>query len=337
MEKSYKNAEEYFDQLLQDAGSDMLPDGDILGAEKRESTVKVLSLGSKQDRSKIIGFCKENNISEDVFYNGVFAYVLAKLNGKKDALYTTVYDDIIPVYCTAEAEVLIADYLKGIAKQLSESISQDAFSFEEISAKYNITPDVMFVWQGETADLSEDDAAKAPLQIEMSINNDTLTYRGFYQSDRFSESYMETFFEYMDHVSGQFLARQHIKDVDLMTEKARAMLDSFENTERDYPITDVVSMFREAAGKYPDRIAVICRDEKLTYSEVDDISDRICGRLKSAGIGKGTVVSVLIGRTSAMVTASLGILKTGAAYQPLDPTYPDERLNFMMKDVERKI
>ena len=176
MEKSYKNAEEYFDQLLQDAGSDMLPDGDILGAEKRESTVKVLSLGSKQDRSKIIGFCKENNISEDVFYNGVFAYVLAKLNGKKDALYTTVYDDIIPVYCTAEAEVLIADYLKGIAKQLSESISQDAFSFEEISAKYNITPDVMFVWQGETADLSEDDAAKAPLQIEMSINNDTLLF-----------------------------------------------------------------------------------------------------------------------------------------------------------------
>lgn len=332
MEVSYKKAEEYFDQLLQDAGSDMLPDGDILGAEKRESTVKVLSLGSKQDRSKIIGFCKENNISEDVFYNGVFAYVLAKLNGKKDALYTTVYDDIIPVYCTAEAEVLIADYLKGIAKQLSESISQDEFSFEEISAKYNITPDVMFVWQGETADLSEDVAAKAPLQIEMSINNDTLTYRGFYQSDRFSESYMETFFEYLDHVSGQFLARQHIKDVDLMTEKAWAMLDSFENTERDYPITDVVSMFREAAGKYPDRIAVICRDEKLTYSEVDDISDRICGRLKSAGIGKGTVVSVLIGRTSAMVTASLGILKTGAAYQPLDPTYPDERLNFMMKD-----
>ena len=101
----------------------MLPDGDILEAAKRESTVKVLSFGSEQDRRKIIGFCKENNISEDSFYNGVFAYVLAKLNGKNDALYTTVYDDVIPVYCTTEAEVLIADYLKGIAKQLSESIS----------------------------------------------------------------------------------------------------------------------------------------------------------------------------------------------------------------------
>ncbi len=61
-------------------------------------------------------------------------------------------------------------------------------------------------------------------------------------------------------------------------------------------------------------------------------TDRICGRLRSAGIGIGSAVSVLIGRSSAMVTASLGILKTGAAYQPLDPTYPDERLNFMMKD-----
>ena len=101
----------------------MLPDGDILEAAKRESTVKVLSFGSELDHRKIIGFCKENNISEDSFYNGVFAYVLAKLNGKNDALYTTVYDDVIPVYCTTEAEVLIADYLKGIAKQLSESIS----------------------------------------------------------------------------------------------------------------------------------------------------------------------------------------------------------------------
>ena len=159
MEESYKNAEEYYDRLLQDAGSDMLPDGDILEADKRESTVKVLSFGSEQDHRKITGFCKENNISEDAFYNGVFAYVLAKLNGKKDALYTTVYDDIIPVYCTAEADVLIADYLKGIAKQLSESISHDAFSFENVSEKYNITPDVMFIWQGETAGLSDDDTA----------------------------------------------------------------------------------------------------------------------------------------------------------------------------------
>ena len=72
---------------------------------------------------------------------------MAKLNGKKDALYTTVYDDIIPVYCTTEAEVLIADYLKGIAKQLSESISHDAFSFAQVSEKYNITPDVRFFGQ----------------------------------------------------------------------------------------------------------------------------------------------------------------------------------------------
>ena len=92
MEKLYKNAEEYYEHLLQDAGSDMLPDGDILEVRKGESIRLSLSADSEQDRREIIGFCKENNISEEAFYNGVFAYVLAKLNGKKDALYTTVYD-----------------------------------------------------------------------------------------------------------------------------------------------------------------------------------------------------------------------------------------------------
>jgi non-ribosomal peptide synthetase component F len=69
---------------------------------------------------------------------------------------------------------------------------------------------------------------------------------------------------------------------------------------------------------------------------VDEISDRIAGFVHSKGIGKENVVSVLIPRCEYMVIASLGVLKAGAAYQPLDPSYPPERLNFMINDSSAK-
>ncbi len=111
-------------------------------------------------------------------------------------------------------------------------------------------------------------------------------------------------------------------------------MDAFNVAEIDWPETDMVSMFRETAEKYPDHEAVIFRDEVLTYRQVDEISERIAGFLSSNGVGKGKVVSVLIHRGIEMVTATLGALKTGAAYQPLDPSYPSERLCFMMNDAD---
>ena len=128
-----------------------------------------------------------------------------------------------------------------------------------------------------------------------------------------------------------------LKDIRLVSDGDIAEMETFNATEADYPVTDIVSMFRAQAAKTPDRTAVIFKDETLTYAQVDDISERIAGKIRSLGIGKGDVVSVLIPRCTYMTTASLGVLKSGAAYQPLDPSYPSERLTFMMSDASAKL
>ena len=130
------------------------------------------------------------------------------------------------------------------------------------------------------------------------------------------------------------------------------MLDSFNQTDVDYDDTQtIVSLFCQQAKATPDNIAVVYKDKRYTYKEVDEISDRIasciCGLLKGgyrgvAGLPDGeapgtAVVSVLIPRCKWMAIASLGVLKAGCAYQPLDPSYPKERLNFMMKDANAKL
>ena len=101
--------------------------------------------------------------------------------------------------------------------------------------------------------------------------------------------------------------------------------------------TTVVSLFRRQAKETPGHIAVVFKDKKYTYAEVDDISDRIASHIVSKGMKPEDVVSVLIPRCEWMAIASLGVLKAGCAYQPLDPSYPKERLNFMMQDAGAKL
>ena len=116
------------------------------------------------------------------------------------------------------------------------------------------------------------------------------------------------------------------------------MLDSFNETDVDYDASQtIVSLFAKQAKLVPDNIAVVYKDKHYTYKEVDEISDRIAAYVASKGLKAEDVVSVLIPRCEWMAIASLGILKAGCAYQPLDPSYPKERLNFMMQDAAAKL
>lgn len=132
--------------------------------------------------------------------------------------------------------------------------------------------------------------------------------------------------------------KEKLCDVDLLSDEQKADLDKFNETEDEFDDTKtVVDLFREQARKTPDNIAVVYKEKSFTYAQVDEISDRIAGFVHNKGIGKENVVSVLIPRCEYMVIASLGVLKAGAAYQPLDPSYPPERLNFMINDSSAKL
>ena len=96
-------------------------------------------------------------------------------------------------------------------------------------------------------------------------------------------------------------------------------------------------MFQKQAKATPEKVAVVFKDKQFTYAEVDEMSDRIAGYITSKGLGLEDVVSILIPRCEWMVIASLGVLKAGCAYQPLDPSYPKERLNFMMQDANARL
>ena len=356
---AYDRAKAYYASLLDGADLYMLPDGDMLSAD--ESVIKSAFLDQKSDADVygIRDFCRKMGVSENAFFNAAFAFVLAKFCGRREALYTTVYNGrsdsrldravtmlvkTFPVLCPLDDDQSIEDFIKAVGRQLSESMTNDLYSFGDIVRDYGIAADVLFVWQGESADHIElcgekaqviplaTDEAKAPLQLEVFETGDHYTYHCEYHSNRFSESFIHALTACLDKVVSELLERERLLQLSMLTSEAETLMDELNHTEMPCPKTDIVSMFRQAADKFPDQPAVIFRDEILSYAQVNDISDRIAAYLLDKGVGQGKVVSVLISRSSYMATASLGVLKTGAAYQPLDPSYPQERLNFMVKD-----
>ncbi|HEX3155301.1 MAG TPA: amino acid adenylation domain-containing protein, partial [Candidatus Angelobacter sp.] len=91
-------------------------------------------------------------------------------------------------------------------------------------------------------------------------------------------------------------------------------------------------LFEEQAERMPEQVAVIDGEQQLTYGELNRRSNRLAYRLRALGVRPDDRVAICMERSPQLIVGVLGVLKAGAAYVPLDPSYPDERIFFMMKD-----
>ncbi len=133
--------------------------------------------------------------------------------------------------------------------------------------------------------------------------------------------------------------RKKISELNMLSLEEEFMLkEQFNNTFADYPRDKCVhQLFEEQVLKTPDRTAVIACDKILTYDELNKLSNRIANGLITKGIKPNDIVAFSMSRNSLMIATMLGILKSGAAYMPLDPNYPQDRIDFMVKDSNSKL
>jgi amino acid adenylation domain-containing protein len=125
-----------------------------------------------------------------------------------------------------------------------------------------------------------------------------------------------------------------ISELPLMTAaERRAILEEW-NSPAPWvlPEQTLPELFDAQVKRRPEALALTCDGQTLTYAQVGERANRLANRLRALGVGPQTFVGVFMERSNDLVVAILGVLKAGAAYVPLDPTYPHDRLGFMIAD-----
>jgi amino acid adenylation domain-containing protein len=124
----------------------------------------------------------------------------------------------------------------------------------------------------------------------------------------------------------------------LPEEERRQVVEVFNATGAAYPRDKSVhALFEEQVELTPDAISLECRDQQLSYVQLNRRANQLAGYLRMKGIAPGRLVALCFERSVDMVVAVLGVLKAGAAYLPLDPNYPAERLQYMLEDASPQI
>ncbi|WP_459209774.1 amino acid adenylation domain-containing protein [Aquimarina rhabdastrellae] len=116
------------------------------------------------------------------------------------------------------------------------------------------------------------------------------------------------------------------------------VLNKFNDTEYKYNIEEtVISLIQKQVEESPEDIALVCEEKEISYKELDQRSTNLALHLQKQGVLPNTTIGVCLGRSIEMVIAILGILKSGASYLPLDPFYPLDRLDYILKHSNTKI
>nr|WP_244885472.1 non-ribosomal peptide synthetase [Amycolatopsis vancoresmycina] len=128
---------------------------------------------------------------------------------------------------------------------------------------------------------------------------------------------------------------RRLGSLDVLTPAERAGLEkTWSGAVEEVPPVTVPELFAAQVARTPEHPALVFEDEELTYAELDAVSNRLARVLADRGAGPERVVALALPRSLHLVTAIVAVLKTGAAYLPLDPGYPADRIAFMLEDAD---
>jgi amino acid adenylation domain-containing protein len=153
----------------------------------------------------------------------------------------------------------------------------------------------------------------------------------------FTEAQRELAIQHFLRVVDAFLddREQPINHISLLTADEHARLvDTFNQSAADYPADQtIVQLFEAQVERTPDAPALRLNDTRLTYTELNARANQLAHHLRGMGVGPGTPVALSMEHSLEVVIAILGVLKAGAAYVPIDPTYPPERAQVILDDL----
>ncbi|MDZ8080625.1 MAG: amino acid adenylation domain-containing protein [Nostoc sp. DcaGUA01] len=184
------------------------------------------------------------------------------------------------------------------------------------------------------------DSKIAKIDLEFHVWRDLETLKGevVYSTDLFDQSTITRMLGHYQILLESIIInpKQHLSDLSLLTKGERQqLLIDWNNTKKNYPDNKCFhQLFEAQVEKNPDAVALVFGNQQLSYKELNIRSNQLAYHLQKIGVQTESLVGICVERSPEMIIGLLGILKAGGAYIPLDPSYPQERLNFMLEDAQ---
>jgi amino acid adenylation domain-containing protein len=217
----------------------------------------------------------------------------------------------------------------------------------ERSSSYSPLFQVMISWHDQDESLaavgleglvveavrSETKTSKFDFSLVVTDHPDEIWLEAEYNTDLFDADRIARMFGHFHTLLEAAAAdpARRLAELPLLTDVERAQL--LDSTEVAYPREMCVhQLFEMQAGQTPDAVAAVFGEREVTYRELNERSNRLARHLIGLGVGPEVLVGICVERSIEMIVGLLGIMKAGGAYLPLDPSYPQERLAYMLRD-----
>lgn len=269
--------------------------------------------------------------------------------------------NLLPLKTIVNSKFTFKDYLKQRKKTILDSFEHQQFSFGSLLKKLNIARDASRValvpvvfnvdmgmndgvnFYGLQHELISNPREFETFEIFLNISGSekSLTFEWSYNTQLFAEEtinrMMEGFSKVLKTVTDDpFITIKNIPLTD--TKNLLEKLSEWNATDaaynREIPVHRLIA---EAAAKFPENTALIFKEEKVTYKTLNETANQLAQCLIEKGIKTGDVVGVALDRLPEMIISLLAVMKSGAAYVPLDPDYPADRIQYMLQDSSAKI
>ncbi len=179
------------------------------------------------------------------------------------------------------------------------------------------------------------------LKVELRLEQGRLSIGYVYNTDLFDQATIVRWHRCLERVAARACdaTETHVLDFPLLGEaERRQLIEDWNATDTAYPRQRCLhELYAEQAARTPDAVAVACDDLRLSYAELERRANQLAHRLIRLGVGPETAVGLCMARSIELVIGVLGIMKAGGIYVPLDPSYPPERLAFMLEDAQAAV
>lgn len=294
-------------------------------------------LTKKINAEKLIEYCVKKDCNSKEILIAAFIVVLSKYVNNNKIAFSLYNGFTIPIYKEINEEKT-NDLFKNINDLLSKLNNND---FNKILSKQiNFITKIIFTYNNKITKQNfiklKDNNNELDFVFNISLKEKNISIECLFDNQKIEEKLISNFIESYSIVLNSIIKEEYVKNITYMTKFDIKQYEKINNTKILIDDINVPSLFEKQVMKNQNKSAVISSKDKLTYSQLNELSNKLANLLIEKGINYEEIVTIILNRSVYSPVSRQGILKAGGAFLNIIPDYPIERINYILEDCKSR-